>query len=235
MIDIHTHIMPSVDDGSENVEKSIAMLEQAKSQGVTHIILTPHAITQSSTYINKEDMKQRFEKFVEAVKHIGIKLYLGSEIFYNDKTYRKLADGELLTFNDSKYCLIEFSMHERDDLDEILFNIHAKGFKPILAHPERYSYLDIECVEELRESALIQVNTTSILGMNGKKIQKFVFKLMKADLIDFISSDCHDTSDRSVNLHETYLFVKKKMGEKYAHKIFYENTQKLIEAIENNS
>ena len=102
MIDIHTHILPNVDDGSDSFEKSVKMLKQAKEQGITHIILTPHTILNSSSYLEKEELKQKFDHFVKQIEDIGIKVYLGSEIYYTEKSYHKLVNNELTTFNDSK-------------------------------------------------------------------------------------------------------------------------------------
>ncbi|MFA5542981.1 MAG: CpsB/CapC family capsule biosynthesis tyrosine phosphatase [Bacilli bacterium] len=233
MIDIHTHILPGIDDGSVNFDMSVLMLEKAKSIGVTHIILTPHAIFGSSYYKSKETLFELFEDFKEKVEYIGIKLYLGSEIYYSEKNYKNLLNGELVTFNNSVYCLVEYPMHEETEIEETLYNIRVKGYKPILAHPERYKFLDSNKVRQIRLNALIQVNTTSILGLHGKKIKKFAFELMKLNLVDFISSDCHDLEDRNVNLDEAYKIVSKKFGDKYANKVFIQNQKKLIEKIEN--
>lgn len=232
MIDIHTHILPNVDDGSDSFEESLELLKQAKEQGITHIILTPHIITNSSKYLSKDELIKRFQEFSEKIKDFGIKLYLGGEIFYTDKTYNQLINNELITINDSKYCVIEFPMKSDIDIEEALYNIRAKGFRPILAHPERYKSLKISDVSLIKESANIQVNTSSILGLHGKKVRKFVFDLMKNDLVDYVSTDCHNLSKRNINLLKTYQIVKKKFGAEYADKIFKKNQQKLIKEIE---
>ena len=232
MIDIHTHILPNVDDGSDSFEKSVEMLNQAKEQGVTHIILTPHTILNSSTYLEKEELHNKFNQFVQKIEDIGIKVYLGSEIYFTEKSYRKLVNNELTTFNNSKYCIIEFPMHEETDIDEALYNVKTKGYRPILAHPERYKFLDVDDVKNIKSNALIQVNTTSLLGLHGRKIKKFAFKLIKNNLVDFVSSDCHNTKDRNVNLLQAYNLVSKKFGKEKADQIFKENQEKLIQEIE---
>lgn len=233
MIDIHTHILPGIDDGSKDLETSIQLLEKAKSIGVTHIILTPHAIFGSSYYKDKDTLIELFNEFSEKVNHIGIKLYLGSEIYYSEKNYKNLINGDLVTFNNSKYCLVEYPMHEESEIEETLYNIKVNGFYPILAHPERYKFLNVEIVRLIRSHAKTQINTTSILGLHGNKIKKFAFQLMKSNLVDFVSSDCHDIESRNVNLDEAYKVVLKKFGKEYADKIFIFNQLKLIESIEN--
>lgn len=234
MIDIHTHILPNVDDGADSFEKAVEMLKQAKEQGVTHIILTPHSITTSSNYVEKSILEEKFNDFVNKIKDIGIKVYLGSEIYFTDGTYHKLVNNELRTFNNSKYCIVEFPMHGQPDIDDALFNVSAKGFKPILAHPERYKYLDIEDVKTIKKNAMIQVNTTSILGMHGRKIKKFAFQLLKNNLVDFVSTDCHNTTNRNVNLLQAYKIVSKKFGKELADKVFKQNQEKLISEIDEN-
>lgn len=233
MIDIHTHILPNVDDGSDSFENSIALLKQAKEQGITHIILTPHIITNSSKYLGKEEIEKRFNEFVEKVKDFGIKLYLGGEIFYTDRTYYQLTNNQLITFNKSKYCLIEFPLKTEQDIEEALYNIKAKGYRPILAHPERYKALKTSDVKLIKENAHIQVNTSSILGHHRKKVKKFVFELLRYDLVDYVSTDCHHPNNRNINLKKTYEIVQKKFGKDYADKIFKKNQQKLIEEINN--
>jgi protein-tyrosine phosphatase len=232
MIDIHTHILPNVDDGSDSIETSIEMLKDAKEQGVTHIILTPHAILNSSTYLSKEELQTKYDEFIKKIEDIGIKVYLGSEIYYTEKSYKKLLKNELKTINDSKYFIMEFPMHHHTDIDEIMYDAKIKGFNPILAHPERYNFLKVDDVASIKQNALIQVNTTSILGNHGRSIKKFAFELMKNNLVDFVSSDCHNPHERNVNLEKTYKIVSKKFGKNYADKIFRINQEKLIEEID---
>lgn len=228
MIDIHTHILPNVDDGSSGLDESIELLNQAINQGITHIFLTPHIILNSSKYPGVEVIRQRFEQFKEQVSNLGIKLYLGSEVFYSENSHRKLVNDELITFNNSKYCLIEFTMKKEQDIEEVLYNVRAKGYQPILAHPERYEYIKIEDIIKIRENAMIQVNTSSILGFHGRKIKKIAFKLMKNDLVDFVATDSHHPQNRNINSLETYEIVKKKFGKTYADKVFTKNQEKLI-------
>lgn len=235
MIDLHSHILPGIDDGSPNLETSIKMLQRAKSIGVTHIVFTPHLVSKSSYFTEKDKLKKIFDEFKDNVKDIGIKLYLGSEIYYSEKNYKKLLNGELVTFNDSKVCLVEFPMHTESDIEETIYNIKVNGFTPILAHPERYKFISWEDVLAIKENAFIQVNSTSILGYHGKKVKKSVFELLKRQLVDFVASDTHNDEDRCVNLDQAYKIVKKKFGEEYADKIFVKNQEKLISIIDNEA
>jgi len=123
-------------------------------------------------------------------------------------------------------------MHHPTDIDEIMYDAKVKGFNPILAHPERYNFLNVDDVASIKQNALIQINTTSILGQHGRNIKKFAFELMKNNLVDFVSSDCHNSHERNVNLEKTYRIVSKKFGKTYADKIFRINQEKLIEEID---
>lgn len=232
MIDFHTHILPGVDDGSPNLETSIKMLQRAKDIGVTHIVLTPHLVSKTSWFTEKDKLQNIFNEFVEKVKDIGVKLYLGSEIYFSEKNYKKLLNGELTTFNNSKVCLVEFPMHAYTEIEELIYNIRVNGFYPILAHPERYKYLKWEDVESIREHAYIQVNSTSILGTHGRKVKKAVFELLKRKLVDIVSSDAHNDEERCINLDKSYKIVKKKFGQEYADKIFRQNQEKIIKMID---
>jgi|SRR5690554_384472 len=231
MIDIHTHILPNVDDGAEDINQAIELLNQAIEQGITHVILTPHIILNSSRFPGVETIKQRFLEFQEQVKDLDIKIYLGSEIFYSSKAYQRLVNDELITFNNSKYCLIEFTMKKKQDIDEALYNIRAKGYYPILAHPERYEYIKLEDVVKIKEHSKIQVNTSSILGLHGRKIRRFAFKMMKNNLVDYVASDSHNPTTRYINLLEAYKIVSKKFGKAHADNVFTVNQEKLISKI----
>ena len=196
MIDIHTHIIPFVDDGSSSLEDSLAMVKHEISIGVDTIICTPHHI------------KHRYEKSVEEIKtnfnllkaevekqNLPVKLLLGQEICY---THREdilsfLNEGKLLTLNNSKYVLLEFSFtREPEDITDIIYNFSIKGYKVIVAHVERYEWISLDKVVNLKnEGALIQINSGSLVGQTTWKEKRFVKKLLKRNLVDIIASDVH--------------------------------------------
>ncbi|MDD3191722.1 MAG: hypothetical protein PHP41_03105 [Bacilli bacterium] len=232
MIDIHTHILPDVDDGSNSLEMSRNMLKNAIDQGITHIILTPHEYLHSSIYYSKNELQAKFQAFQQQIMDLPIKVYLGGEIYYTEKALKMLYQNDFLTFHDSSYILIEFPMHVEVDIDEILFNIRYKGFKPILAHPERYSYLNYNQIASIKDHSLIQINAASILGLHGKDIKKRALGLLKRKLVDFVASDSHNINSRPVNLKEAYDDVAKKFSKEYAEEIFTNNQMKLIKEID---
>lgn len=190
MIDFHSHILPQIDDGSKSFEETIRMLEEARDVGFQKIISTSH-------YMEKYyevDEEQRFQ-LIKQMNFQDIELYLGSEIYVTNEIVQLLKDKKASTINNSRYVLYELSMHSKNMNDkEIIYRLVENGYVPIIAHPERYSYVqeDIEYVDELAEmGALFQSNYGSIIGMYGEKAKKTVKKLLKLDLIHFLGSDVH--------------------------------------------
>ena len=211
MKDIHTHVIPYVDDGSPDLYTSINMIKHEISIGVTDIICTPHHIYK--TYEKSvEEIKQAFQILKEAVEkeNLPINLYLGQEIYFTHKEniLEMLKKGELLTLNNSNKVLLEFSFtREPEDLMEIVYNFHLNGYQVIIAHVERYEWMTYPKVVALRsEGALIQINSDSYLGYTSWKEKRFVRKLLKNNLVDYVASDTH--SFRPSTLDKSYKKIK---------------------------
>lgn len=211
MIDIHAHIIPCVDDGSPNLEKSLEMIKHEISIGVTDIICTPHHIYRRYTK-SVEEIKQSFSLLKEAVEKekMPIKLYLGQEIYYTNREdiITKLNKGKLLTLNNTNYVLLEFSFsREPEDLIDVVYNFGVNGYKVIIAHVERYEWMTYDKVVSLRaEGALIQINSNSYLGLTSWKEKKFTKKLLRKGLVDYVASDTH--SFRPSTLDKSYKRIK---------------------------
>ena len=192
MIDFHSHILPGIDDGSRSIEQTIRMLKEAKEAGFTKIISTSHYI--EGYY--ESDEAERTELLNEVQKNIsGIELYLGNEIYITNNMIDLIQNKQASTINNSKYVLFEFPLSAKSMNDkEVVYRLIENGFVPVIAHPERYSYVqdNPEYIEELAEmGALFQANYGSIIGMYGKKAEKTLKKLLKNDLIRFFGSDSH--------------------------------------------
>lgn len=196
MIDIHTHVIPFVDDGSNSLEDSIAMIEEEVSFGVDIIICTPHHIRRK--YVKTVDeIKKNYDLLYEEVqrRNIPVKLYLGQEICYseNEDIIGMLKNKELLTLNQTDKVLLEFSFtREPSDLEEILYNFKINGFQLIIAHVERYEWVTLSHVLMMKKGgAKIQINANSFVGDCGYMKKIFCKKLIKYDLVDYIASDMH--------------------------------------------
>lgn len=232
MIDIHSHIIFSVDDGSKNIEQSIKYLKQAKKIGVNKIVCTPHISQGKKEKI--ERIVNNFKLLRKGASKLGIDLYLGTEILMKENTLNLLKTRKIIGLNDSKYVLVEFKRNENKMFDNILLQLTDlvdNGYIPILAHPEFYpKYRNIEYIRSLKENGiLIQIDSTSLLGTRSSfKINNFCKKLIKERLVDFVASDCHCTKKRDYkSLKKAYNIVKK-IDKKYADIIFNGNQLDIV-------
>ena len=228
MFDLHCHVLPGVDDGCTTIEESIIMIKKSIDMGVTDIVCTPHY--RAPYLADKKTLNKIFNFLKKHVEDNGlnIRLYLGQEIKVNDESIKELLSDELLKLNNTQYALCEFDFYEYDDISEICYSLNKKGVKPVVAHVERYSYVnDVFVVEEIKNSdGLIQVNAESILGKNGSWVKKFVYKLIKEGLVDFISSDYHNVRENYMG--KAYKKIEKKFGQDIAEKLFTLNAKNLI-------
>lgn len=231
---MHCHIVPHVDDGADNMEEAIKMLEMEYAEGVRHIIATPHfRFNMFETPLEK--VQEQFEALKEKAGNIGedgIDMHLGCEFHVNMNMVEMLREKRVLTMAGSRYVLTEFSgPASQSQIRERLYSLISSGYKPIIAHVERCAKLrsDMNFVEEMVEmGARIQVNAESIMGKEGFGTKRFCMKLMKADLLHFVGTDSHGSSYRVPKLKDAYLLVAKKMGEDYAEQIFIENPARMI-------
>ena len=211
MKDIHTHIIPCVDDGSPNLETSIDMIKHEISIGADTIYCTPHHIL-SRYEKSVEEIKKQFELLKSEVEkqNLPITLYLGQEICYSHREdiIAMLKEGKLLTLNNTNRVLLEFSFtREPEDLLDIIYNFNVNGYEVIVAHVERYMWMTIDKVKALKqEGALIQINSNSYLGMTSWKEKRMTRKLIKLNLVDYVASDTH--SFRPSTLDKSYKKIK---------------------------
>lgn len=229
LTDIHCHILPMVDDGPESVEEALEILQEAYEQGVRVMIVTPHFRPEMFEPSMKRVMYS-YQHLRDAAREIGIKLRLGCECYRHEELLQKIIEKRRPSMAGSRYVLLEFSGHDLySTIRNYIYEFTSHGYYPIIAHAERYVACQrIEHIRELRQmGALIQVNAASVLGEDGWQIKMHCQKLMKEDLIDFIASDTHNTSNRKMNLKKCASYVKRKMGKKYAEQIFKENPSKI--------
>lgn len=226
MIDIHTHILPYVDDGSQSFDESIHIIEGLIEQGVEHLFLTPHFYKQRNYLSTSENNMKIFKELQEKTKDLNISLYLGNEVKYSLEVFKCIEDGTIRPLNGC-YYLIEFSTGiSIFDIYEAVHNMLSKGYKPILAHIERYEHLsDLNDVNQLRKmGALVQINVSALLGNYGKPARKRILKLLKHDLVDFVATDSHRYHKN--HFRKGYEFVCKKYSQNQADRIF--NNQIII-------
>ena len=192
--DMHSHLIPSIDDGSKSIEETIQLISALKNLGFSKIITTPH--TMSDYYKNSSEIINKgTDEVCEEIKKRDLQIEFNSASeYYVDYDFRqKIGKSQFLTFG-SKYLLIEFPFVDKPkDIDEIIFELQLSGYNIVLAHPERYLYYTIKELKKfIKKGVLLQLNLLSITGYYSKKVRKNAEKLIDEDMISFVGSDCHN-------------------------------------------
>jgi protein-tyrosine phosphatase len=197
MIDLHTHILPGVDDGAKTMEQSLFMVKQGEKAGITTICATPHLLHQVTPQIEQK-INYSFDSLRTKIANSGSKvdIVLGSEIYVREDL-SSLKEFAFFTLNKTgRYLLMELPWGQiPHNVDRIVFELQLEGQIPIIAHPERsmISKRDLAKVEDLvQKGALMQVNAGSLLGLFGRKIKKMAEELLRRNLAHFLASDAHD-------------------------------------------
>lgn len=235
-VDIHSHLIFDIDDGSKNIEESIKYLKQAKKIGLNKVVCTPHIKNGDKTRTLK--IIENFKQLRSIASKLDITLYLGNEIMMSDNTLNYLENKKIIGINRTKNVLIEYKRDENKNIDYIISQLEElieNGYQVILAHPELYiNYRNIETIKKIKESGiLLQMDATSILkNKTNRKTYKFSKKLLKERLIDIVASDTHCTKKRDyLALKKAYKKVSKKYGPRYANIIFYDNPLEMINGV----
>jgi tyrosine-protein phosphatase YwqE len=205
-VDMHSHLIPGIDDGSKSMEESLELIQRLASYGLRKIITTPHIM--SEYYKNTpEIISMGLEDLRKVVKAEGISIEIdaAAEYYMDEILLEKIKDGEkLLTFGDN-YILVETGFINKPQmLLETMFQLEMSGYKPILAHPERYQYLlaDKGLLGDLVDrKILFQVNLLSLTGFYSKPVKDFAESLVERDLVKFFGTDCHNV--RYLDMLET--------------------------------
>jgi len=197
-VDIHSHLLPQIDDGVQSLKESISLIKQFKLLGYTKLITTPHVI--SDFYPNNQEIiMEKLYKVKEALKDeaIEIEIEAGAE-YYVDMSFLALIEEQNIVTFMKHYVLFETSYTDKPIiLEHVIYSLKENGYIPVLAHPERYTYLhqDIELYKILKaQGVLFQVNAKSLFD-KSKSPYKIALKLIKLGLVDFIGSDAHRMRD----------------------------------------
>ena len=234
MIDIHCHILPNVDDGSESLEESIEMAKIAESEGITRIVNTSHCHFDFK-YKKGNELKLELEKFNQALKeeNINIEVLLGNELYYTRDLIERFNELDFFSMNNSKYILMEFSpINFPKNIEDVIYEIKIRGYIPIIAHAERYKQVqeDVNIVLDcIKEGALIQVNASSILGKNGENVEDTSKKLLDNNMVHFVATDAHSSNRRRPLIKDSYNYILKNYGKEVSEKLFIENPTAVIE------
>lgn len=233
LIDIHNHLVPGVDDGSEDIDMSLRLIDQGIEEGIGTWITTPHVMGSFTAEID-ELHQAAFQTLVEAVEKRGIpaELHLGSEIMFQDDVETVKSRRTATFANNGRYFLMEFPIALfPPHAEEVLYRFQRARMTPIIAHVERYADL-IEREDVLAgmvdRGILTQVNARSIMKDAPSHLRHTAERLILTGAAHFVASDGHHPDTRPVELREAYEHVVELAGEDTAERLFIENPRKAI-------
>lgn len=231
MIDIHSHVLPQIDDGSSSWEETMEMLHQAEEDGATEVAITHHILS-NLDYEREPEIIAKFDELKKRIEleKLNIKIHLGAELYSQ-------ADMELhhviSTYNNNKkYFLVEFPMQGIPRfIAEYFFEIITKGMIPIIAHPERNMGIvrnPERALDFVQRGALLQMNAGSIVGRHGEPVKDAATILMNSNLIHFVGSDGHNTRRRPLRMGDARDEISQLWGEERVRALFYDNPRKVL-------
>lgn len=233
-IDIHTHVLYGVDDGATDIGQSQKMLEQALEFGVTQVVVTPH-ITDLSAKPIIERVRDHFHQLQQVTleQQLPLQLFLGAELFYNERIFGWLSEPWATFDNNGNYFLFELPLFDFPrGVADFIFQAKLKGITPILAHPERYIYLQ-KNMETLinwhQQGCLMQMNAGSIIGHFGDEVADFSKRLLEARFFELVASDAHNPESRNFKvLQKAYEIANSTLPVEECDLLFSHNPRKAI-------
>lgn len=221
LIDIHSHILPGVDDGAKTLEEAIAMCKIAEADGITTIVATPHSM--NGLYLNKkETVCRKVDEFNNTLKKEEIKINIlpGLDLHLYPELLFHLKNGKILTVNNHGcYLILEFPDVISSHIESICFNLQIQGVIPIISHPER-NYFFQKNPQILQgfvdRGALVQVTAMSITGEFGKEAEKTVKDLLRKNLVHIIATDAHSVNRRPPRLSPAVKVAAEIVGKEQA-------------------
>lgn len=235
MIDIHSHILPGLDDGSKSMEETLAMVRQLHQAGFQTLIATPHVL-EGSDYLSPAEILATTDQVRTCVAEAGIPVEIlpGAENYIFPDLVKWVREGKLLTLgNTGKYLLVELPMLEIPHYtDQVFFELQVQGLTPILAHPERNKGLIDQperLVEWANKGVLFQLDLRSLSGRYGPKSQELAEIMLSSQLVHFIGSDAHRPSRRDSTYLEVLQNMKTIVGEAQFREVTLENPQGILE------
>lgn len=215
MIDFHSHILPNIDDGARSIEETFHLMKEAKEAGFEAVILTSHYMEdyyETNAPEREVWVKLIYDKLLE--KGLDLKLYLGSEIYFSSHMIQLLEEGKACTINDTSYVLFELPMQaEPMNLYDVVYEMLQYKLVPILAHPERYTFVQKEpnlIYDLIQKGVLMQANYGSFVGQYGEKAKIIAEKLLENNMIHFLGTDVH----RENSIYPKIPFIIQNLSEK---------------------
>lgn len=237
MIDLHSHVLPGLDDGPKNMEESLEMCRMAEKDGIHTIVATPHinpGYYETPREIILSKVEELNKSLQNGMKSIKVQILPGSDIHLDPLLYQRLKKGELLSINDNhKYIILELPDHFLSNpTKEFIFNLKKKGIIPIISHPERNMFIqnNVDILYEfIKLGALSQLTAMSITGGFGKKVKTLAQTLLRQNLAHIIATDAHSIEQRPPILSSALNETSKIIGREAAWKMVTETPLAIIE------
>lgn len=234
IIDVHSHILPKVDDGSEDIGMSIEMAKMYLENGIKKVIATPHYI-EGSMDNSLEGNILGLERLKKGLYKEGLELevFLGNEIYVSMDIFKYLDKERVSTLNNTRYVLLELPMYDIPlYMEDLLYEIQLKGLIPIIAHPERNTKI-IEnpniLYKYIEKGALAQLNLPSLENRYGSQVKSTAVTLLKHNMIHFIGTDAHTNRHRSPNVKKGIKLLRNILSQEDFNNITYRNAQNLLD------
>lgn len=234
MVDIHTHILPGMDDGASDLYDTLEMIRMAVDIGVTAMVATPHCNIPDvyCNYFDKEYVKV-FQTVTDAVRKEGlaIRILPGMEAFGTYDLPQLITDGKIMPLNQGRYILVEFSFEEDPDFAcDLLRRVSEVGAKPVVAHAERYEFVqdNPQIVYQWRRAGYaVQVNKGSFMGRFGDEARRTAYRMLSHNLISAVASDAHGCQRRTPYLLDAYESLTAERNPKYIDVLFKKNPERI--------
>ena len=234
MIDFHNHVLPNVDDGPRTLEESISMIRHAEAQGITDIVQTVHfqhpkMDGKNVDYKYLTNKLNDFQSIINKQK-ININMHLSAEVFYLPNLV-EISSNPLVTIGSKRYMLIEFSTNiYPEGFEEVFYKLQLNGITPIIAHPERYRFVNnnLDILSKWIDLGyIIQIDAGSVIGQFGNKAKKNTLKMISEGYVHLIGSDAHNDKKRNFCIAPAYKSIEKNTSNIYVSNL-KENAERIL-------
>jgi protein-tyrosine phosphatase len=236
MIDLHSHILPGLDDGAQTMEESLAMAKIAEKDGIEKMVATPHLFRGNFIHEDLGIIEKKRDELSHALKesNIHVEILLGAEVHISHNLIDEIRKNrENLVLNQSSYMFVEFpSEHVFSGVKNLFFELMSEGITPIIAHPERNSVFIHNpslLYELIQMGGFSQVNSGSFFGLYGRRVEEAVLHFLELNFIHFIASDCHNIHSVASRLSEAVKRAQMILGEEKAHALVKDNPQAVLD------
>lgn len=233
MWDFHSHILPGLDDGAEDIKESLAMAKIAVEEGIHTMIATPHYIPKGSE-ISKEDVIKASQDFNTILQQNNIPLEVlpGMEVFVDWDILKKIDEKKILSIQNTRYILIELPMQDIPVyIEDLFYELEIRDLVPILAHPERYRKIQENpnlLIDWIQRGVFMQINTSSLTGILGQRAQETAGVLLKHNMVHILGTDAHTARRRSPRIQKTIQYIQETIEGNQARILLEENPKKLL-------